>query len=308
MEIELELARGSPDRESVLSIGVFDGVHRGHQHVISTLQAEASRTNRVASVVTFQNHPASVLKPDFKPQYLTSFEDRLHLIKDMGVNHVVPISFDSDLSKLRARQFVTILQKHLRMRGMVVGPDFAMGHKREGDLEALASLGREMGFSIEVVDPLVDDEGQPIKSTAVREALAKGDVTRVALLLGRNFVLTGTVITGAGRGGPLGFPTANLKIAKGLALTDDGIYATWAHVGPQRYMAATSIGVRPTFKEGERTVEVFVLEFDGDLYGQNIRLEFVRRLRDEVQFDSVSALQAQVDKDVHQVRAVLREA
>ena len=161
-------------------------------------------------------------------------------------------------------------------------------------------------FSVHVVDPIADDQGQPIRSTAVREALARGDVARVAVLLGRNFVLGGTVVTGAGRGAGLGFPTANLKIAKELALTGDGIYATWAHVGPRRYMAATSIGMRPTFEKGERTVEAFILDFDGDLYGQEVRLEFVRRLRDEVQFDSVSALQEQVDKDVDEAKAVLQ--
>ncbi len=306
MKLEEDLAGHSPDRESVLTIGVFDGVHRGHQHVISRVKAETERTGRLAGVVTFRNPPASVFEPDFKPQYLASLDDRLGLIHGRGVDYVVPVSFDLGLSKLRAGEFAALLQKHLRMVALVVGPDFAMGYRREGDPGTLASLGREMGFSVHVVDPIADDQGQPIRSTAVREALARGDVARVAVLLGRNFVLGGTVVTGAGRGAGLGFPTANLKIAKELALTGDGIYATWAHVGPRRYMAATSIGMRPIFEKGERTVETFILDFDGDLYGQEVRLEFVRRLRDEVQFDSVSALQEQVDKDVDEAKAVLQ--
>ena len=305
MNIDLELANNTPDRESVLTVGVFDGLHRGHRHLLSRLSAEAVGTRRLAGVVTFRNHPAAVLNPDFEPRYLTPIDDRMSLIRDAGVDFVVPIDFDRELSRLRAGQFVALLQEHLRMRGLVVGPDFAMGHKREGDVDMLASLGRDMDFSVMVVDPLQDEDGQPITSTAVRDALLGGDVARVASLTGRNFELAGRVIRGAGRGGPLGFPTANLDIDDELALPGDGIYAAWAYVGPRRYMAATSIGVRPTFQEGERAIEAFILDFEGDLYGKEVRLEFVRRLRDEVSFETVQALQAQVNLDVSETRAVL---
>ena len=306
MKIALELAKHTPDRESVLTVGVFDGVHRGHRHLLSRLAAEAVGMGHLAVVVTFRNHPAAVLRPDFEPRYLTPIDNRMSLIRDAGVDFIAPIDFDLELSRLRAGQFVAVLQEHLRMRGLVVGPDFAMGHRREGDVEMLASLGRDMGFSVTVVDPLQDDDGQPITSTAVREALLGGDVARVALLMGRYFELAGRVVRGAGRGGPLGFPTANLDVQDELALPGDGIYAAWAYVGPRRYMAATSIGVRPTFQEAERAIEAFILDFEGDLYGKDVRLEFVRRLRDEVSFETVHALQAQVDKDVSETRAVLQ--
>jgi riboflavin kinase/FMN adenylyltransferase len=306
MKIDQELAQHSPERESVLTIGVFDGVHRGHRHLISHLRAEANRSGWLGGVLTFRNHPASVLRPDFDPRYLTGVKERLSLIKELGVDFIVPISFDAELSQLSARRFVALLQKRLMMRGLVIGPDFTMGHQRDGDARTLKSLGREMGFALHVVEPLVDEGGHVIRSTSVRQALAKGDVTRVADQMGRNFVLTGTVVRGQGRGGPLGFPTANLRMPDGMAIPGDGIYATLADVDERRYMSATSIGERPTFGEGGHVVEVFILDFHGDLYDQAIRLEFVRRLRDEVRFESVRALQEQVDKDVDQTRAILK--
>ena len=306
MNIDQELSRYSPELESVLTIGVFDGVHRGHRHLISELITEARGTGRLAGIVTFRNHPTSVLSPDFKARYLTTVEERLHLIEELGVDYTVPLSFDRGLSKLRAGQFAALLQQHLRMTGLVIGPDFAMGHRREGDTETLAAIGRDMGFSVHVVKTLLDEDGQVVRSTGVRDALVGGDVSHVAALLGRNFVLTGTVVRGVGRGGPLGFPTANIEVSEGMAIPGDGIYVTWAYVDQRRHMAATSIGELPTFGEGERTVEAYVLDLDEDLYDQQVRLEFVRRLRDEIKFDSVRALQEQVDKDVDQTRAILQ--
>ena len=305
MKIDQELALSSPGEDSLLTIGVFDGVHRGHRDLLSHLMVESTRMGLVAGVVTFRNHPASVLRPDFKPQYLTSLEDRIDMIGRVGVNFVVPVTFDLELSKLSAGEFIDRLQERLRMRGLVVGPDFAMGHKREGDVNRLALLAEQMGFSLSLVD-LVTDDGQPIKSTTIRKALARGDVSTVAMLLGRNFALAGVVVKGVGRGKGLGFPTANLEVPAGLAIPGDGIYATWAHLSKRRYMAATSIGTRPTFNETERTIEAFILDFDGEVYGKEVRLEFVRRLRDELKYDTVRGLQEQVDRDVDQTRAILR--
>ena len=305
IDLDLELSRLSPEHDTVLTVGVFDGVHLGHRHLIAQLALDASRKGCLAGVVTFRNHPASVLWPDFRPRYLTAVDERLRLIEDLGVEFIVPITFDLELSLLSARRFAALLHKRLRMRGLVIGPDFAMGHQREGDAKTLASLGREMGFFLRVVEPFVDDGGQTVRSTTVREALIAGDVTRVAAQIGRNFSLIGTVGRGAGRGGPLGFPTANIQLPQDMAAPSDGIYATWAHVGKRRYMAAASIGQRPTFEESGHAIEAFILDYDGDLYDRQIRLEFVRRLREERKFDSVRALQEQVDRDVDQTRAIL---
>ena len=308
MKLDEELAKVVPEPESVLTVGVFDGVHRGHHHLFSRMRRLAADGDRQSCVVTFRNHPASVLSPNFRPAYLTTLEDRLQLIENSGVDLVVPVTFDPELSRLGASEFAGLLSDRLKMRQLVIGRDFAMGHKREGDSERLTTIGQEQGFSVEVVEPLLEETGQVIRSTAVREALGQGDVAKVALLLGRNHTVSGTVVRGAGRGGPLGFPTANLELHPGIAMPGDGIYATRAVVDGTPLMAATSVGTRPTFGDGERTIEAFVLDYDGDLYGRRIALEFVHRLRDEVKFDTVAELQRQVDEDVDQARAVLMGA
>ena len=305
MSIRDELARHSPAVDSAVTIGVFDGVHRGHRHLLSRLRREAGLTARASVVITFRNHPASVIRPGFKPRFLTTVAERVRLIKDTGIDLVAPVTFGLELSRLSARDFVALLQERMRMKQLVVGPDFALGHKREGDVSMLASLGEEMGFAVIVVEPLVGDDGEVIKSTLARAALSHGDIARVSNLLGRSFTLSGRVVRGHGRGGPMGFPTANLEVAEGLAVPGDGIYATWAHVAGTRYMAATSIGVRPTFEDAGHTVEAYLMDFEGDLYGREIRLEFISWLREELSFDSVEALQEQIAEDVHRTRAVL---
>ena len=292
-------------RGTAVTIGVFDGVHRGHQHVLGRLGEVARQAGRTSVVLTFRNHPASVLRPDFDARYLTALDDRLRLIREVGVDLLLPITFDVELSRLTAREFAVLLRSRLLMKDLVVGPDFAMGRNRAGDVETLNALGSELGFSLHVVEPLQDDAGRPIRSTHVRDALSSGDVAAASKLLGRNYALSGTVVSGHGRGGPLGFPTANLEVPAGMAVPADGIYATWAHVAGERRMAAASIGVRPTFGEGVRTVEAFILDFDGDLYGREVGLEFVDWLRPEERFDTVEALQEQVRKDVADTRAVL---
>ena len=307
MRIDDELDHIAPERDSILTVGVFDGGHRGHRHLITNLLRRAREEDLLSGVVTFRNHPASVLRAGFKPQYLTSLEDRVALIVELGVDFVIPITFDQDLATLSASDFALRLRRHLRMRGLMVGPDFAMGRGREGDPKTLAALGEELGFWVDVVD-LLAEGAQPIKSTAIRDALARGDVTTVAQLLGRDFSLTGTVARGEGRGKTLGFPTANLVVPEGMAIPGDGIYATRALVADRPYMAATSIGIRPTFSEGRRTIEAFLLDFDGDLYGQGVRLVFVRHLRDEVKYDTLEALLEQIGRDVAQTRTILEAA
>ena len=305
MLIDQELSEGSSGRDSILTVGVFDGVHLGHRHLIARLIEDAAAAGCRPGIVTFRNHPASVLRADFKPRYLTSLAERLSLLRALGADPVVPVTFDLELSKLSARDFVLRLQTYLRMVGLVFGPGFAIGRNREGDAATLVSLGGELGFSVTVAD-LLEERGQPVRSTAVRRALAEGEISRVAAMLGRNFELRGTVVKGVGRGRTLGFPTANLGVASGMAIPRDGIYATWAHQDGRRLMAATSIGTRPTFEESERTVEAFIMDFDEDLYDREIRLEFVRRLRDEEKYETVEALQEQVARDVDQTRAILR--
>ena len=305
MMIDQELAALRVERDSMLTVGVFDGVHRGHRLLIAQLVEQARRTGRAAGVVTFRNHPAAVLRADFQPQYLTTLEQRLDLLRETGVDFVTPVTFDAELSQLDAREFAARLVSTLRMRGLVVGADFAMGRGRGGDPAALTRLGEELGFTVRAVDLLADGP-LTVKSTSIRRALAEGDVESVAIMLGRNFSSQGVVAEGDKRGRELGFPTANLETTPGLAVPANGIYAAWAEVDGERHMAAVSIGVRPTFGEHPRAIEAYLLEYQGNLYGKTMRLEFVAHLRDELKFDTVEALVAQMRDDVQTTSQILR--
>lgn len=303
-----ELEGVSVPGPTVITVGVFDGVHLGHRHLFARLVEEARRHNASAVVVTFRNHPREVLRPGDPIPLLTDLERRLRLIRGCGVDLVVPLTFDLPLSRLSARDFARLLQERLRMAGLVVGPNFAMGHRRQGTPEVLRAMGREMGFTVTVVPPLHLEGGLMVSSSLVREALASGQVERAARMLGRYYWLEGTVVRGQGRGRDLGFPTANLRVDPGRAVPGNGIYATWAWVGGRRYMSATSIGVRPTFGPGKRTVEAHLLDFSGQLYGQPLALEFVARLRDEEAFPTVEALVQEMARDVERTRACLQVA
>ena len=306
--LENDLARVIPLRDSYLSIGVFDGVHLGHRYLLEVLLSEAAVAECAAGVVTFRNNPVAVLRPEISIQSLTTLEERTRLLGGFGIDLVVPITFTLEVSGVTAREFVAGLQRYLHMRGLVVGPDFALGHNRQGTPAVLEALGKELGFSVKVVDTYMQGDVR-VSSSAIRVALTQGDVIMASRLLGKYYSLTGKVVPGAGRGGSmLGYPTANLAVDAGILLPADGIYATWAYIDQHRYLAATSIGVRPTFGAGERTIEAFVMDFHGDLYHKGIRLEFVERLRDEVPFHNIDALRKQMDMDVEQVRAILSMA
>jgi len=248
-----------------------------------------------------------VLDPGTVIPAITDAEEQVRLIRELGIDFVVPATFTLEVSKMTAEEFVSLLQRYLRMRGLVVGPDFALGHHREGTPEVIRKLGKKRGFSVAVVEPFTLD-GHIVSSTAIRRALAQRDVLAASSLLGRPFTLEGTVVRGDQRGGSvLDYPTANVQAASGMMVPGDGIYATWAYFGGQRYRAATSIGIRPTFGSNERTVEAFILDYHGDLYNRSMKLEFIHYLRDEVKFESVERLKEQIDRDVEQVRQLLDE-
>lgn len=306
MKAREELSRLPPRSPSIVTIGVFDGVHLGHRHLLGGLKAEARRLDLRSVAVTFTNSPATVLRPqDPGVPLLSRPQERVELLREQGVDLVVPLTFDLELSYLSAAEFLAMLHESLDMHGMVMGPKFAMGHGREvRTLPALRELGEAMRFSVTGVEPLEMD-GRPVSSTAVRKALALGDVEEAARLLGRHFALQGRVTTGQRRGRSLGFPTANLEMEPFMALPADGIYATWALIGDEKRASATNIGVRPTFGPGERIVEAHILDFNGDLYGQEVRLEFVARLREERRFESPEALVEQMRQDVAHAQSAL---
>ncbi|MBE0430828.1 MAG: bifunctional riboflavin kinase/FAD synthetase [Dehalococcoidia bacterium] len=304
MEIEPELASIAPSQETILAIGVFDGVHAGHRHLLQTLHQRAAEQDLLSGVITFNPHPQSVLNPDDQLPSLSSLEDRIAAIQELGISMVVVLTFTTSVAGLSAREFMSSIQKHLRMRGIIVGPDVALGRGQEGNISMLCALGHEMNFSVEVVHPYIVD-GVVVSSTLIRQALAQGDMTRVERLMGRRFQLRGKVISSDRRGRILGYPTANLSLMPQQALPGNGIYATVAHLEGKRYPSATSVGIRPTFGDGERRVETHLLGYEGDLYNRELRVEFVRRLRDEERFSSSEELKAQIEKDVREVEAIL---
>ncbi len=304
-----ELQAERPSGPSAVTLGVFDGVHLGHQYLVKRLREAASRRGLTPVVVTLANHPLTVLRPEVCVVLLTSLSERLELLRASGAAKVLPITFTREISLLSAEQFIRTLVDCLGLRHLLVGPDFALGHNREGTIPVLQQMGTRLGYTVEVIEPFYRN-GLAVRSTTVRQAVADGDVGRAALLLGRPFALDGPVVEGEQRGGGLlGFPTANLGLGPLQALPADGIYAAWVTVDNACYPAAASVGIKPTFHEtGPRVVEAFVLDFEGNLYGKHVRLEFIERLRGQERFASVDALIAQMHRDVAAARQALAEA
>jgi riboflavin kinase/FMN adenylyltransferase len=304
MKIEQELAGITPQGETLLTIGVFDGVHAGHRYLLEKLQRRAAEKNLLSGVVTFNPHPQSVLHPHSQLLWLNNLEDRVRAFQELGVKIVAVLTFTPKVAQLSAQDFMSLLKKHLKMQGIVVGPDFALGRSQEGNINLLRTLGHEMNFSVEVIPPFTID-GEVVSSTLIRQALAQGDMRRVERLMGRYFYLRGKVITSDKRGRVLGFPTANLDIRPQQALPGNGIYATITQVNGKRFPSATNIGIRPTFGKGEKTVETHLLNYKGDLYDKDMKVEFVQKLRDEQRFPSPEELKIQIGKDVREVEAIL---
>jgi len=304
MQVEEELVGLLPKKDMLLTIGVFDGVHLGHKYLLSQLTEHARQQDLLSGVVTFRQHPQEVLSPQTRLPFLTDLAERTNLLKNEGVEAIIPLSFTSELAQLSARQFVSLLMRYLRMRGLVIGSDFTLGRNREGNIDSLRTLGQDMNFTVTVI-PLIMIDGEVVSSTAIRNALANGDMKRVLNLAGHPFSLNGHVTSGAGRGLELGFPTANLDIVPEQALPADGVYATWAYIDGKAFKSMTNVGKRPTFGGSQRTVEVYVLDYHSDLYGCELRIDIMARLRSEGRFDTVDKLKKQITEDIEQGRAIL---
>jgi riboflavin kinase/FMN adenylyltransferase len=294
---------------SVVAIGVFDGVHRGHQMLISKL-VEAARVRNIRSVVvTFDPHPATVLAPHAAPQLIETVRQRCEHLRYLGVDEVLVLPFDVTASQEEAVDFVDrVLVNLLRSAHVVIGEDFRFGRERFGDVRRLTQWGGERGFSVESVS-LVGD-GERFSSTAVRAALSRGDIAEAERILGHAVVLEGSVIHGDARGGAeLGFPTANLELASTQIIPGTGIYAGASCLPSGEWMAsAISVGTRPQFYDGgELLVEVFVVNFSGNLYGEELRTVFLERLRGEMTFPSVDELVEQMSRDVGQATLIFEE-
>jgi riboflavin kinase/FMN adenylyltransferase len=291
-----------------VTVGNFDGVHRGHQELVEATVSEARAIVGRAVVLTFDPHPARVLTPDRAPAPLMTLSQKAEALAALGVDVLAVLPFNAGVAAQSAEQFArTTLAERLRARVVVVGSNFRFGRGREGDLPGLGELGNRLGFRVREVSPLLHD-GEPISSSRIRAALARGAVREARDLLGRRFFVDGSVVAGEGRGRGLGFPTANLDVDN-EALPASGVYAAWCRTrnggsaAPHR--AVANLGRRPTFEGVEPTVEVHLLDFSDDLYGRQLRLEFEDRLRDERRFSGPAALAEQITRDVELARGML---
>ena len=291
---------------AVVTIGVFDGVHRGHRHLVARAVARARELGLPAVVITFDPNPLVVLRPEQAPLEVSTLRHRLDLLEELGVDATCVLPFTRALAELEPAEFVTsMLVGRLHARAVVVGENFRFGHRAAGDAALLARLGEQLGFEVEVL-ALVEGPDAAFSSTYVRSHLAAGDVEAAARALGRPHRIEGVVVRGAARGRGLGYPTANVAHGPRAAVPADGVYAGWLHVAETTYPAAISVGTNPTFDGRARSVEAYALDrTDLDLYGRHVAVDFVTRLRGMERFDSVDDLVRRMAEDVDRARAVL---
>jgi riboflavin kinase/FMN adenylyltransferase len=306
----MEVVRGVealplPARSAVVTVGMFDGVHRGHQAVIGRT-VDVARERGIASVATtFDRHPREILTHGHEPRLITTLERKVSLVEALGVDVLLVLEFTLEFSKTSPQDFVTrFLVESVHAAHVVLGANFRFGHRAQGDLGYLHEAGPAHGFTAEGVD-LLEVDGRRVSSSSIRESLAAGDLDWPHTALGRRFAVDGRVVRGAGRGTGLGWPTANLETNPRTQLPAVGVYAGRALTGSGDHMAAINVGSNPTFGEEPVHIEAFLLDYEGDLVGQDVSIEFWERLRDEVRFDTAEELSAQIELDVKRTREVV---
>ncbi len=311
MQVITDEDREASQRPSVITIGAYDGVHRGHQAVIAQVRELADSLGCQSVVVTFDRHPASVVRPESAPKLLTDMEQKIELLAATGVDATRVVTFNEDKARMTADEFAReILIKGLRTQVIVVGEDFHFGYRRQGNVEMLRTLGAELGFRVEPVKLIQRPDGvaEPVSSTAIRRALAGGQVETAAQLLGRPVEIRGVVVHGDQRGRTIGFPTANIAVPPAMCLPADGVYAgRYVDEQSRSFMCAVNLGRRPTFVErsDHSLLEAHLLDYSGDLYGQRARVTFEKFLRSERKFDGLESLRSQLADDIAAVRNTL---
>jgi riboflavin kinase/FMN adenylyltransferase len=300
-----------PGERSVITIGAYDGVHVGHQAVIEHVRRRASELGAKSAVVTFDRHPASVVRPESAPSLLTTTDQKMELLAATGIDAVVVVPFDEQQAAESPESFIErVLVNCLNTKVIVVGEDFHFGRGRDGNVELLRKVGMEADFDVEPIEllPRADDIDEPVSSTAIRRALAGGDISRANTMLGREFEACGPVVKGDQRGRLLGFPTANVEVPNGLCLPADGVYAGWyERPSGKIHACAINLGRRPTFYEhaDSSLLEAHLLDFDDDLYGETARVRLAHFLRSERKFDGVESIITQLTQDVGHTRELL---
>jgi riboflavin kinase/FMN adenylyltransferase len=304
MSIIEELSSDIMQTETLLTIGVFDGVHIGHQHLLNYLINKARDNGWLSGVITFKFHPQTVISPGSKLVWLDDLDTRIGLMRILGIDRIIAITFTDEVRRFDAREFAQLLKDNLKMCGLVIGPDFAFGKDRRGDAAQLRALGQEMGFSIDIVSPVIIDN-EVVSSSAIRQALNDGDMKKAERFLGRVFSLSGQIVPGDQRGRVLGFPTVNLDVSPEQATPGNGVYATFSDINGESMPSVTNIGIRPTFGGGKRQIETYVIDYEQQIREQNLKLDFIDKLRDERHFDSVEDLQVQIREDIKQAKLIL---
>ena len=304
MRVITDLGEAELERDSILTVGIFDGVHLGHRYLIEGMVKRAREKALLAGAVTFDPHPHEILFPHEPILYLNTLEERIRLLGALGLDFLVVISFTPQVACTTAEAFIRSLHDHLRPREIWVGQGFVFGYRREGDVSQLKVWGSKLGFEVHLVEPL-RVRGEPVSSSKIRALISQGRIEEAAESLGRYPAVMGRVIVGAGRGKGLGFPTANLEVPEKRVIPADGVYAVRVQWRAENHPAVGNVGTRPTFGEGKRLVEAHILDFEGDLYGEELRLEFIERLRPERRFASVEELVNQMHLDVSGARKIL---
>ncbi len=293
-----------PYRRSVLTIGSYDGVHRGHKRIINNLKQAAKGYQAASALVTFYPRPKALLRIQEQDDYLTTVEEKLLIFQELGLDIAAVLPFTRQFAQTPARDFARQLVEAFHPIELWIGPDFRMGKDRQGDIPHLKELGREFGFLVKVIDQQLAD-GEVISSTRIRAELAVGRIREVTRLLGNQSFFLGKVVMGCQRGRTIGFPTANVAVAPEKLLPADGVYAVWIRVDNKVHPAVANIGVRPTFDDAERAVEVHIFDFQQDIYGQQVRVDLVERLRPERKFSGLEALKARIELDSKKAREIL---
>lgn len=300
----IDIFNSKIERPLALTIGFFDGVHLGHRYLVSELSEFAKKRGFASAVLTFRTHPRQVLHSDYIPSLLTTADEKIALLKETGVDYVVMTEFTQELSMLTAQNFMRLLHDKLNVFCLMIGYDHRFGHNRSEKFEDYVRFGNEIGIEVVQSSPLVVD-GINVSSSVVRNTISEGDVAKAAKLLGREYTLTGNVVKGFQVGRTIGFPTANIAYDDCRMLPKDGVYAVRVTVESRTYPAMLYIGSRPTVNTGKISVEAYLFDFSDDIYGKEVKVNFVERIRESIKFDSVEELKKQLEKDEFKAKTQL---